>query len=96
MKKSIKLMIILALISSTSFAHDCDKDIETKSDEKDVIIIRDGNLHKQLLILMNLGMMSKNKEGELELNEDADIFINELEKKGLIEDVLMRKGTICI
>ena len=31
MKKSAKLLTILALISSTSFAHDCDKGIETKS-----------------------------------------------------------------
>lgn len=96
MKKSAKLLTILALISSTSFAHDCDKGIETKSDDKDVLVIREGNLHKQLLILMNMGMMSKNEDGELELNEEAEDFINQLKKEGLVEDVLMRRGTICI
>lgn len=96
MKNSIKLLVILTLISSTSFAHDCGRDIETKIDDNNVLVIKEGELHKQLLILMNLGMMSKNQDGELELNQEANSLMDELERRGLVEDILVRRSTICI
>lgn len=96
MKDSIKLLVALALISSTSYAHECGHDIQTKSDDKGVLIIRAGKLHQQLIILKNLGMMSDDKNGVLELNENATDFLKELEEKGLVEDVLLNKTTICI
>jgi hypothetical protein len=96
MKDSIKLLVVLALISSTSYAHECGHDIQTKNDDKNVLIIKAGKLHQQLLILKNLGMMSDDNEGVLELNGNATDFLKELEGKGLIEDVLLSKSTICI
>jgi len=97
MKNTVMLLIVLILVSPTSFAHECkNDDIEVKSDDKGTLIVRKGELHKQLLILMNLEMMKKGEDGKLEFTDDANSLMRELEDRGLVEELFVDRGTICI
>lgn len=96
MKNTVMLLIVLILVSPTSFAHECkNDDIEVKSDDRGTLIVRKGKLHQQLLILIDLGMMEKDTDGKLKFTEDADSLMRDLEDRGLVEELFIDRGTIC-